>query len=551
VNINFHNPSGKFLIDSVDLRQLTWPDPLICDYCYNFERLEAFYVGSPITPTTLSKVIESRKSWETNKTHIGDIVTAQLQSRSAPPQALKAAEKLKERGTVAILTGQQAGLFGGPLFTLLKSLTAIALARQVEKDYNVAAVPVFWIDAEDHDLDEIRTCDLLDNDFNLHQVDLKLPQMHSGQPAASVPLPDSITQTIETLYKILPKTEFSQEIFEQLVKAYSPGTSLVEAFSRWLDIVLGPTGLVVFDSSDKTAKPLVRSIFTQELQSRGKVSGLATLAGKNLSALGYHSQVNPRTDSVAIFHIDQTRRPVRLRDNEFEIENTTWTTEQLINEVQKSPGSFSPSVLLRPIVQDTLFPTIAYVAGPSELAYLGQLKQIYAEFKIPMPLVYPRLSATITDGATMKFLKRYKVNFETLQNQDDGVLNQLLADNLPSDLDNIMKDTEQSIYHLLQKIKTEVPLVDPTLTEAVQTTKKRIERDLQNLRSKIIKAAKRKNDTLQRQFYRARSLTFPKGKAQERNVAFLYFLNRYGPKLVDQLLANLPLKIGNHYLLSP
>ena len=551
MDTNLYNSSGKYPIDSVDLRQLTWTDPLTYDYCHNFKQLEAFYIGSPITPETLNHVIKTRQSWKTETTHIGDIVTKQLQSRSAPPQALKAAEQLKEKGTVAVLTGQQAGLFGGPLFTLFKSLTAIALARQIEKEHNISAVPIFWIDAEDHDLDEICTCNLLDSDSNLHRVDLELPQTHSGRPAESVLLPDSITQTIEALDKILPNTEFSKEILGQLIRTYSPGISLVEAFSRWLDIILGPMGLVVFDGSDKTAKPLVRSVFTQELQSRGKVSRLATLAGKEFSAHGYHSQVNPRRDTAAIFHIDKTRLPVKLRDNEFEIGNTIWTTKQLLDEVQRSPNSFSPNVLLRPLVQDTLFPTIVYVAGPSEVAYLGQLKQVYAEFKIPMPLIYPRLSATITDGATMKFLKRYKINFETLQGQDDSTLNQLLANHLPSDLDSIIKDTEQRVYDSLQKIKDEVPSVDPTLAETVKTTQKQMERSLQTLHGKIIKAAKRKNETLQRQFYRAQSLTFPKGKAQERNIAFLYFLNMYGPKLVDKLLVNLPLKIGKHYLLNP
>ena len=534
---------------SVDLRRLSWAAPLICDYCHAFDRLAPFYTGTPATPAAWNAAIAAQQTPQAEPSRIATIVTAQLRARAAPAEALAAAEQLRQPGTVAILTGQQAGLFGGPLFTLLKALTAIALSRRVVADYGVRAVPVFWVDAEDHDLDEIRTCSLLDGNLELHQLSLDLPA-GSSRPAASVPLPDSITQAIVEVGQLLPRTEFSDGTLERLAAAYSPGTSFVEAFSRWLDSVLGAHGLVVFDASDATAKPLVQSLFDRELRSPGETSRLAAGAGKELSARGYPAQVTPAADATSLFHVDGTRQPIRLSNDAFAVGDTTVPAEQLLDRVRSHPEAFSPNVLLRPIVQDTLFPTIAYVAGPHELAYLGQLRQAYAHFGVPMPLIYPRVSATLVDRATVKFLTRYKVEFETLQAQDDGVLNRLLSAQLPPALERALGDSERHIAAHLRAVEAEVPTIDPTLGGAVQTTRGRMERDLRNLRGKIVQAAKRRDDTLRRQFHRARAQAFPAGDPQERAVAFIYFLNRYGPSLVEQLLATLPLDMGKHWLLT-
>ena len=286
----------------------------------------------------------------------------------------------------------------------------------------------------------------------------------------------------------------------------------------------------------------------------------ASVARRNVSAGGGCRQGpvgprlpragDPRCGRCRALHVDGSRQPIRLSNDAFTVGDTTVAADQLLDRVRTHPDAFSPNVLLRPIVQDTLFPTVAYVAGPHELAYLGQLRQAYARFGVPMPLIYPRASATLVDRATVKFLTRYNVEFETLQAQDDGVLNQLLTVQLPPTLERALGDTERNIAEHLLALEAEVPSIDPTLGGAVQTTRGRMERDLRNLRGKIVQAAKRRDETLRRQFHRARAQAFPGGDPQERAVAFIYFLNRYGPSLVEQLLAELPLDMGKHWLLT-
>ena len=283
---------------------------------------------------------------------------------------------------------------------------------------------------------------------------------------------------------------------------------------------------------------------------------LAAAAGDTLSSLGYHTQVSPSTETSALFYLDGRREPIRLTPESqlghesFQIGTETVSADQLKARASDRPELFSPNVLLRPVVQDAMFPTVSYVAGPSELAYLAQLRDVYGRFDIPMPVVYPRASATILDTATIRFLGRYDVEFARLQPQDDAILNRLLAALLPEAVERTLAGAEQVVGEQLAAVAAEVSAVDPTLVGAVKTTQGRVERDVRNLRNKVVQAAKRRDDTLRRQFHRARSQAFPSGDPQERAVGGIYFLNQYGPHVVTRLLADLPLEVGHHWLLT-
>jgi uncharacterized protein YllA (UPF0747 family) len=218
--------------------------------------------------------------------------------------------------------------------------------------------------------------------------------------------------------------------------------------------------------------------------------------------------------------------------------------------VRKSPEEFSPSVLLRPVVQDTLFPTVCYVAGPNELAYLGQLRGVYKAFSTPMPLIQPRATATIVDSNAMRFLTRYEVALESLRAQDEAVLNAVLEAQLPPSVETSLDEALHAIEQRMERLAKEVTQIDPTLEGATRSTTSRMQDDLKKLHGKIIQAAKRKDETLRRQFQNARSQAFPGGEPQERAVGFVYFLNKYGPALVDRLCTELPVDAGTHWVLT-
>jgi bacillithiol synthase len=410
-------------------------------------------------------------------------------------------------------------------------------------------VPVFWVDAEDHDWDEIASCTVLDPSFQPRTVTLPRPEGAGERPIARLTLNDGVGRALDELTAALGQTEFSDAIHAALRNAYRPGVGVAEAFARWLESILGPYGLVVFDSSDPAAKPLVADLFAREVRD-GRTAALAAAAGEAMAARGHQPQVVPQQDGVSLFHIADGRRSIKRQGNGFSAGDRQFTAEALLAEVTASPDRFSPNVLLRPLVQDTLFPTICYVAGPSELAYLGQLRDVYAHFGVPMPLMYPRATATLIDSATARFLARYDVPLQDLQPQDESGLNHLLEAQIPKSVEQAIKNAEDALREKMNAVIDAMPAVDPTLAGAARTTLGRMEHDLRGLHGKMIQAAKKRDETLRRQFTRAQAQIFPLGQPQERTLGVVYFLNRYGPAVINRLFSELPLELGQHWIIT-
>lgn len=534
----------------VDLRRFPGIRRLAADYAYDFSSVAPFFAGDPNDRGAWASAIARAHARSHGRNAIAAVVAAQQQGRSAPAKAIEAGRKLADPRTVAILTGQQAGLFGGPLYTLLKALTAIKLAEKISHDHQVPAVAVFWADAEDHDWDEVRSCTVFDETLAPRTIALPSELMLEPTPVASVRLDESIAAALDELERALPSTEFRPGLLDDLREIYAPGSGMADAFSRWLERILGDRGLIVYDSSDPEAKPIARPVFTKELSSPGETSRRAGRAGADLAGRGYHAQVQPHDDAMALFVLDGGRQPIRQHDGQFLVGDHSYTRTSLVEEANEHPAGFSPNVLLRPIVQDTLFPSIGYVAGPNELAYLGQLRSVYEHFDVPMPLMYPRVTATLVDSGALRFLTRYQVPLEALQPQDEAALNELLRSQLPAEVEEAFGAAGTAIQSQMERLIQAMPAVDPTLEGAAKSTLGRMQHDLETLHGKMIQAAKRHDETLRRQFIRTRALVFPNGHAQERTIGFVSFLNQYGPALVERLLDELPLDVGKHWVMA-
>lgn len=534
----------------VDIRRFPWIRRLASDYAFDYARLADFFAGDPGDPAAWRDAIARASRQRRQRDRLVQLLQAQQQRRGAPPVALATAAVLGDPNSVAVVTGQQAGLFGGPLFTLLKALTALQLAERVRTEHNVPAVAIFWVDAEDHDWDEVKSCGVMDTENAPRAVDLgDLPGAHAG-PVARVKLNESITAALAELQSTLPPTEFTPALVEDLRRCYEPGTGMADAFARWLERVLGPRGLVVFDASDPAAKPLVAEVFAHEIERAGETARLATEAGAALTAHGYHAQVTPNEGSLSLFHMNAGREPIRITPDGFQVGDSVEEKGALLERARTTPAEFSPNVLLRPIVQDTLFPTVCYVAGPSELAYLGQLRRVYESFGVPMPLIQQRATATIVDSNAMRFLSKHDVRLETLRAQDEAALNDLLIAQLPTSVEVAIQVAGDTIEQRMDALAREVSRIDPTLEGATRSTLSRMQDDLKKLHAKIVHAAKRKDETLRRQFHHARAQTFPAGHPQEREIGFVTFLNKYGPSLVDRLIEALPPEMGTHWVIT-
>jgi bacillithiol biosynthesis cysteine-adding enzyme BshC len=379
-----------------------------------------------------------------------------------------------------------------------------------------------------------------------------LPKLEGAgeRPVAALRLDERTQLAVDELREALPPTEFTDRALADVARAYAPGTGMSAAFGRWLEQYLGEHGLVVFDCADPAAKPLAAPVFTHELRHPGRTASLAAEAGAALEALGYHAQVAIQADAISLFYLDGGRQAIRARDGKLVIGEEEYDIGALAALAERSPERFSPNVLLRPIVQDTLFPTVCYVSGPSELAYLGQLRGAYEHFRLPMPLIYPRATATLLDAGAARFLSRYQVPLDALQRQDEAWLNRLLEAQLPPHVEKSLQEASRVVQTQMSAVIAAVPEIDPTLEGAARSTLGKIEHDLRNLHAKVIQAAKRRHDTLRRQFNRARAQAFPGGRLQERELGSVYFVNRFGPALSDLLLTELPIEPGQHWILT-
>lgn len=524
---------------------------LAADYAFAFAHLDRFYAGDPQSPAAWDAAIARTQTGPSRATaQLTALLQAQQRSREAAPAALAASSLFSEPGTVAVVTGQQAGLFGGPLYTLHKAITAIKIARELSATRGVRAVPVFWIDSEDHDWQEVRGCTVLDDEQQPHTVQLADLEGAGDRSIASLVLGTHGHAAVEALAAVLPVTEFTGDLLGWLRAAYAPGRTMSAAFGRVLEHVLGPYGLVVYDAADPATKPLVASLFAKVLSAPPRTAQLASEAGAALEQLGYHAQVAVADHSVPLFLVDGAREALRWRDGHISVGDREVPLTDLVAQATQSPQHFSPNVLLRPLVQDTIFPTVCYVGGPAELAYLGQLREVYAHFGVPMPLVTPRASATIVDSATLRLLGKLDVPFAAFQRQDESTLNHILEKQLPPAIDESFGEAGAAIAARLEAITAAAAQVDPTLEAAAKNTLGKMQHDLQTLHNKVVQAAKRKDETLRRQFKRAQTQLFPNGQPQEREIGLVWLVNKYGPAAVDRLFELLPLDHGHHWVLT-
>jgi bacillithiol biosynthesis cysteine-adding enzyme BshC len=544
--------SVRIVRDAIDLGRLPWVKSLLAAYVGDFDSVAAFFSGNPASREDWTRTIARVDRADYSRSRVAEIVAADLESRGAPAAAHASAARLAEAGSLAVVTGQQAGLFGGPWYTLLKAITAIQIAREVAAVHGRPAVPVFWVAGEDHDWHEVRETAVLADDLTVARIAAPDVPGAGLMAVSALAFDERIADVLAALERALPPTEFTAGVLAALRRHYRPGSNPGAAMAGWLDDLLGRHGLVVFDGTHAAAKPLVADLFRRELEQPERTAGLVRARGDALRASGHDPQIVPIEHATGLFYLDDAgRHPIRCRDGMLYVGPHARAAGDLRDEALARPERFSPNVMLRSIVQDRLFPTVCYVAGPGELAYQAQLGDVYDAFGVVRPLVAPRASVTMLDSAAARFLDRHQVSLGDLADPGDGVLNRLIERDLPPDVGRAVEDAGRLVDERMGVLKSAATRVDATLAGAVDSTITKMRDALATLQHKLVQAAKRRDETLRRQFERARSLAFPGGLPQERVLGVATFINRYGPGLCDRLLDELPADGRRHYVIVP
>jgi bacillithiol biosynthesis cysteine-adding enzyme BshC len=456
----------------------------------------------------------------------------------ADPAVQAGIARLEQPGALVVIGGQQAGLFGGPLYTLHKAATILALARGQEKDLGRPVIPVFWIASEDSDLEEINHAWITDRDGRLRE--LRMP----GSPPAKIPvsrlqLGGHIGPLIDELAAALPEGGFTAEVLSDLRSAYTPGRTYTQAFAAWMAGLFQGTGLVLVDPSDARLKRLAFPLFEREIAEKSPVSAAALEQTARLEKAGFHAQIELRPGFLTLFHQAPARDAIMITHEGFQLKEAgrRFSPLELAELLQRDPDAFTPNAMLRPLFQDSVFPTLAAVLGPSEIAYWAQLTLAYERMEIPMPIMMPRASFTLVEEKMERLQSRLGVSLVQALQRGEHVIDDILRKEIPATLVTRISTSRAAVEDAWRGIVNEIDSLDPTLHRTSELGRSRSLWQFDFMERKIAQAARKKNVILRGKVERLLASLAPRGGLQERTLCALPFLARHGNRIVSQVIA--------------
>jgi bacillithiol biosynthesis cysteine-adding enzyme BshC len=465
---------------------------------------------------------------------LAEALARQQESRGAVRAAARA-EELAAPGATAIVTGQQAGLLGGPLFVLYKALATIKVARLAAERRQRPVVPVFWIASDDHDFAEVRTATVLDEAGQIRSLRYSPAREPTGQPAWSIELDETIVRLLDELKALLPDNSFRESLVARLGAAYRPGASLSGAFATFIQALLPE--LVVMDAADPKLKALMRPVLRRELREGSATSRLAIEAGQTLLAAGYHQQVPVRPGFLNLFVVSQgERRALGFENGTVEVRGPglRWSLEEAERKLDAEPEAWSAGVLLRPLAQDFLIPTAAYVGGPAEIAYHAQIGPSYGHFGIPRPVLLPRPSLTLVDPSQARTLEAEGLKLTELEADPEGLVSQWAREAYP-EVEAAFSRARASLTEDMGAVEQALGALDPTLKGAAESARGRALHQVETLYEKSIRVLKKRDQSRAERLRRTRDALFPGGALQERGLNLVSALARHGDDLVPRV----------------
>ncbi|MGH7567646.1 MAG: bacillithiol biosynthesis protein BshC [Gemmatimonadales bacterium] len=435
-----------------------------------------------------------------------------------------ARDRLAHGEVLVVTTGQQPGLFTGPLYTIYKAFSAVALARRLARERAAPVVPVFWVAGDDHDFAEANHAWVLNAAGDLAQIVLReRPSDAPSLPLAREPCGPEITAALTTLRAGTPDTEFKGPVLDWLANAYRPDVSLADAFAHALATLPGPRGntaqggeLVIFRAHDPAAKRAMAPWL---------LKALAVTLPDGLSPVmveGRAGRDRLRPEGAGFV----TRRG-----------EERFSRAELERIAAEAPERLSPNVLLRPAVEAALFPTVAYAAGPGEFAYLPEAAPLYAALGADLraPAAVPRWSGVLVEGRVEKMMEKHGLRLEDFAGAPGALEARLVRETLPPEVSESFAALRARLDDDYGRLARTVAGIDPTLERPVQTARNTAVGGTQEIEKKLIASLKRGNETLLGQLARARATVYPNGKPQERVLTIASFLIRHGPALLDAL----------------
>ena len=507
------------------------PNALFRDYLKGAESVRPFYGGARWDAAALLEASLHARSYPRRRDAVAAALMRQQESRGAS-RAAERARALADAETSVVVTGQQAGLFGGPLFVLYKALAALLVSRTLEEQRGAPVIPVFWVASDDHDFAEVRSVSVLDESGRPRAIRYAPQREPVGQPASRIVFDDTIAALVDELARCLPATPHRDVTLAQLARFYRPGATLAGAFAAFLSSLF--PDIVVLDVSDPEIKALMAPVMSREIVEASPTSRLAREAGAALFAAGYHQQVPVRPGFLNLFvMMEGERRALALQDGDVEIRGLGRRVPrgEAARLAEQDAAAFSPGVLLRPLAQDHLLPTAAYVGGPAEIAYHAQIGPSYAHFGIPRPPLLPRPGVTLVEPAQARVLDAEGLALTDLQSDPEALVARWAHEAYP-EVEASFARARESVERDMTAVEERLAAFDPTLRAAADAARGRALHQIESLHEKATRALKKRDQTRADRLRRTRDALFPGGSFQERGLGMIGLLCRHGVEIV-------------------
>ncbi|MBZ5597185.1 MAG: bacillithiol biosynthesis cysteine-adding enzyme BshC [Acidobacteriia bacterium] len=529
--------------------QIPHTTQLFSDFLFDFPKVQAFYSRPPRFVEWVQAESGQIRYDSARRDRVAGILERQNKSWGASPKTLENIGRLRAGASVAV-TGQQVGLFGGPAFSIFKALTTVKLADQATNS-GVDCVPVFWLATEDHDLAEVNHVSIPGAN-GLPQEIVTPTEGLPDAPVSTIKLGAEIGPVVEAAAALLGDSE----VAGWLRQCYQPGETLGSAFARLFAKLFADWGVILLDASDPELHAIAAPIYGSAVERAEELDEALLVRGKALESAGYHQQVKVTPSSTLLFTLrDGGRIPVHRRTNgspqpDFLIGEEKIPQAELLRRIAAAPHHFSPNVLLRPVVQDYLLPTLTYTGGAAEVAYFAQAAVAYEALLGRITPIVPRFSATIVEPKPQTLLQRYRLGLTDLFPGPESLREQLAAHTLSQEVQAAFENAGTNLEKSLSVLRESLARLDKTLVEAANNAGSKMQHQLEQLRSRAARAELRHSEVLARHAEFLSNTLYPNKTLQEREIGGIYFVARRGLDLLRQLYETIHTDCLDHQVIT-
>ena len=499
-----------------------------------FTGLENFFTVDPANIDQIAARAQ-RVDYKGDRGELVDILRRFNEPFDLDQAAQQNIESLAADETITVTTGQQLTVLGGPLYTVFKTISVIVYARRLEARLGKKVVPVFWLADEDHDYEEISSL-CLPTQKGLTSAVLPKGE-HPGLPVADLMLEEeSFAPFIDRVKELLPETEFSGELWTLLNKSYSAGRSFRDAFACFLSGIFSKHGLFFAGSNTKDFKSFVKPVLRAAVEKSEEIGNALEAQSSKIEKV-FHRQALSGPSTLFYLDPEYGRSRIKKEDGRWrDASGREFSYQELLEIAEDYPERFSPNVFLRPVLQDYLLPNVAYIGGPGEIAYYGQMRDLYPVFGMEMPAILPRLSGSLIEPFVAKHGPNLPFEFWEYQARIEDIEQDYVRRSSRDDLDAMFNEWKEGAAGFAELRIGKIAKLDPTLKGAAERVQQQYGNELMKLKGKVMRAIKQRDETQVKRLGRIQNSLFPEGKLQERALPAVYAMNKYGCDIWDRIL---------------